>query len=429
MKVGVAQVDITPSEAVELSGFALREQPSIGVLDRLAVRAIYLTEGATELLWIHCDLIALSETTVASFRRWAKQRFRLGGPQVLLTATHTHSGPATIALREAGACDANYLEFLDGCFHAAAERASLDPVECEVVTTECCLDLAVHRCGPATIHTDPRVGLMGFRRPDGAFVAAIVNYSIHPVALGHGNRQVSGDLTGVAATEIARQLPGNPVVLVTNGACGNLNPPPVNVAPALMQEWAHRLAAAAVFGLHGAPVCREGRLRTMRRLVALPLDWLDAAGIEVFVARTLDRVPDDGFGRRVRAGVRAWADELLAALTAGRAPPRTQVAELHSVQLADVVLVGVNAEIFSVFTDWLRRDTGLAKVYTIGYANGDLGYLCTREAYPEGGYEVDLAHIFYGGYRFQAGALELLAREAAVLVRSLSKSPAAAALA
>ena len=417
MKAGVAQLEITPPPGGELSGFALRVQPATGVLDPLYVRALHLREGAERLLWLHCDLIGLNENTVARFRRWARQTLGLGGPQVLLTATHTHSGPATIALRDAGAMDARYLDYLDEQLQAAAGMAMREDTACTLVTGETECPLAIHRRGAATAHTDPRVAVLGFQRADGTFLAVVVNHAIHPVALGHVNRMVSADLPGAAAREIGRRLPGGPVVIMSNGACGNLNPPQINVAWEQMQEWGEQLGGRAVAALATATAGGDGLFVT-RRVVSLPLDWLDAAGIDAYIRRILATVPDDGFGQRVRSSVHAWGEELLAALARGQAP-HTREAELHVVQLGGVVLVGINAEIFSVFTDWLRRDTGLGKIYTVGYANGDMGYLCTREAYPEGGYEVDWAHIFYGGYRFQSGALEALAVEAGMLIRQL----------
>jgi len=87
-----------------------------------------------------------------------------------------------------------------------------------------------------------------------------------------------------------------------------------------------------------------------------------------------------------------------------------------------VVFVGANVELFSIFTEWLRREIG-GQVHVLGYANGDCGYLCPRAAYEEGGYEVETAHVFYGGDRFRAGGLERLAAEAVALVRRELASP------
>src|ERR1051326_8682691 len=86
------------------------------------------------------------------------------------------------------------------------------------------------RRGKASAHTDPIVSALGWRRGDGSFIAAVLNYAMHPVALGHLNRLVSADWCGYAAEKLSRELPGRPVVLVSNGAAGNLNPPGVSVA-------------------------------------------------------------------------------------------------------------------------------------------------------------------------------------------------------
>ncbi len=417
-RIGIAQVEITPERSIELSGFALRQQPSAGVLDPLFVRALRVQSAGVEFLWLHCDLLAVDEALVARFRRWARDKFGLEPAQVLLTATHTHSGPATVPLRAAGAPDVRYLEQLDEKLRSAAEMARMRSEECTLVSVEETFSLAVHRRGPATAHVDPRVAALGFKRRDGTFAAVVVNYAIHPVALGHSNRAVSADLPGAVALALSRQLPGQPVVLFANGACGNLNPPGENVAWTRVQEWGNQFAALLAPALQRArPV--PATLRLARRLVPLPLEYLDRAALDAAVAATLATVPDEGFGRRVRECVHGWGDDLRRELAEGRAAHRRD-AELHLVQIGDCVLAGVNAEVFSVFTDWLRRDTGLAKVYTLGYANGDMGYLCTRPAYAEGGYEVDMAHIFYGGYRFRIGALEQLADEAVAAIARLS---------
>ncbi len=117
--------------------------------------------------------------------------------------------------------------------------------------------------------------------------------------------------------------------------------------------------------------------------------------------------------------VEHWRSSLIAEVAAGRSQDHWQ-AELFGVGVGDSILVGANAEVFSEFTDWLRQRTG-RKICLIGYANGDIGYLPTRAACAEGGYEVEVAPLFYGGFRPQLGNLELLAQEATDLLRSLTR--------
>jgi neutral ceramidase len=85
------------------------------------------------------------------------------------------------------------------------------------------------------------------------------------------------------------------------------------------------------------------------------------------------------------------------------------------IRLADVWFVAVPAEIFSRFTDCLRQRTG-RRVFTIGYANGCIGYIPHAAAYEEGGYEVETAHFFYNRFRVKAGGLELLCDRAAGMI-------------
>src|SRR5262245_19056017 len=59
MNVGAAQIDITPQVGCELSGYAARVQPSVGVLDRLFAKAIYLQNESARLLWLQADVIAI----------------------------------------------------------------------------------------------------------------------------------------------------------------------------------------------------------------------------------------------------------------------------------------------------------------------------------------------------------------------------------
>jgi hypothetical protein len=415
--IGVSQVDITPKPGVELCGFAARMQPSTGVLDPLFAKAVHLSCSGTELLWVHCDLIGFDRSIVQDFRDWAREEYGLNGSQVLLTATHTHAGPGTIHLRESGEFNLEYVKFLQEQMRESTRQAMARKEECRLSVVENNLDLAVDRRKTASSHTDPRVMALGFQRANGSFAAVVVNYPIHPVALGPANRLISADIPGQVALALAKQLPGNPVVLVTNGACGNLNPPERNVRPEQVQQWGRRIASAVGDLLLKSKPREVTKFNLLRSAVPLPLEVLDAEGINHAAHRALQSaVPLAQWGDKYRRVVECWRQGLLK--TGHEKGSSYHEVELFSVRFNDVILVGVNAEVFSEFTDMLRRNSG-KKVYLLGYANGDIGYLPIRAAYAEGGYEVDEAHLFYGGFRVQSGGLERLALSATDLVDKL----------
>lgn len=419
MQVGTGQVEITPEIGAELSGFAVRSGPSTGVLDPLWARALSLTDGRQRLLWLHCDLIGFDHGIVTAFRERMARRRGFAAGEVLLTATHTHAGPCTIHLAEAGAYDEPYVQRLLDWLEAAADQALQKTEPCDVVHTEGRLALAIHRAHPAMAHTDPRVGIMGFKRGDGSFAAIIANYAMHPVSLGFNNRLISGDIYGQAAGELSARLPGQPVVLMTNGACGNLNPPAENVSPDQMRAWSRHLTEAILPPLLGAPAAgSSASLRIARASCSLPLDTLDHAGINACadaILRQTASAPDTPWNQKLRRAAELWRQSLDAAVASGRAAGAREI-EIFAVGLGPVVLLGINAELFSEFTDRLRRESG-RPVHCLGYANGDWGYLCPRPAYALGGYEVELAHLFYGAFRFSPGGLERIADAATALIR------------
>jgi len=155
----------------------------------------------------------------------------------------------------------------------------------------------------------------------------------------------------------------------------------------------------------------------LRISVKLPLEVLDVAGIRARARRALgDPKSLSEWGDKFKRVVRHWERSLL------RRPGATHHdAEIFGIRIGPAILLGINAEVFSEFTDMVRQRSGVDRCFIIGYANGDIGYLPTRAAYAEGGYEVDVAHFFYGGFRPGKGSLEILAREAANLARKIQK--------
>lgn len=421
MLAGAAQIDITPAVGVDLSGFAARVQPSTGVLDPLFTKALYVVEGDSRLLWLHADVISVERELTQRLRRWAYQRFSLATHQVMVSATHTHSGPVTVKLQEAGEYDPDFVEQLEKAMQQAAEAAIAQASPCEMTAVEGTSDLAVDRRGKASAHTDVQVCAVGFRRDDGRYLAVLMNYPIHSVALGPTNRSISADLHGQMASCLSQQLLGEPVVLATNGACGNLNPPAENVPLTQVAEWGARIAAGVLTSLRTAPAIAPPRVATASMIVALPADALTPDEIAAHAAKVLTYAgPLSEWGDKFRRATTHWQDTMTAAVRRGDELQNHEV-ELLAVALGPLVFVGVNAEMFSTFTDLLRKAVS-TQVYTVGYANGNIGYIPARAAYDEGGYEVEVAHLFYGGFRPKCGGLELLAQQGASLARELMRN-------
>ncbi len=106
-----------------------------------------------------------------------------------------------------------------------------------------------------------------------------------------------------------------------------------------------------------------------------------------------------------------------------RGAPSRVLTDLQALQIGPVSLVAIGAEVFSRMAGELRAAHGPC-TYVVGYANGDLGYLPFREIYDEGGYEVDMAYMFYANFMIAPGAYEMLRDRAVELLNALKDSVA-----
>ncbi|HTL29901.1 MAG TPA: hypothetical protein VL282_11795 [Tepidisphaeraceae bacterium] len=416
MKIGAGRVQITPDVGMELSGFLARQQPSTSVLDPLFAKALFIEHEGQRLLWLHADILGFDRPFVARFREWVAEHLQVRADHILLSATHTHSGPTQYELINCGRRDAKYVEILFERMTTVAKWAA-DLVEpAKLVTAVDQLSLAIDRRKKASAHTDPRVTGVGFRRADGTFIAAILNYAMHPVALGARNRAISADWCGHAAARAAEILPGNPIVLMTNGAAGNINPPSENVSVDQVRTWGYAVADAIAPKLAHASA-DEPALAVRSCDVLMPLEIWNESQIDAAAQKQIGAVKlPEGWGARYVDAIRTWQHNRKAALAHG-VKDKTEI-EIQVVRLGPLTFVTAAGEFFSRYADLIREESG-KDVHIIGYANGNFGYVATSAAYDEGGYEIDSAHFFYNTFRARRGAFEQLARDAGKLVRQL----------
>ncbi|MBO0699490.1 MAG: hypothetical protein J2P46_13930, partial [Zavarzinella sp.] len=92
LKVGAAAVVITPPEGTPLAGY-YSERGSKTVLDDISAKAIVLQVGDTKAALVVCDLISLPRHVVTEARRQIEHATGIPGSHVMLSATHTHTGP------------------------------------------------------------------------------------------------------------------------------------------------------------------------------------------------------------------------------------------------------------------------------------------------------------------------------------------------
>src|SRR5262245_60493927 len=94
-KVGLARVKITPERPVHMAGYASRDRPFEKVTADLYAKALALEDrDGTLAVLVTTDLIGLPAAIAEPVCARLADRAGLKREQVLLTSSHTHTGPA-----------------------------------------------------------------------------------------------------------------------------------------------------------------------------------------------------------------------------------------------------------------------------------------------------------------------------------------------
>jgi hypothetical protein len=420
LRAGYAAVEITPPAGVDMTGFIAREGPCLGRRDPLEVRALVFEDGAGRRVAVAaCDLIGLGRHTVARVRRRVAAAAGIPPEGQLFNCSHTHAGPETGVLTTIGAPDPAYLESLEARLGDAliAAAARLVPVRLHVGTTEVPDGLVLNRV---------------FRRIDdpGRYdrqlvavrvepVATIVAFACHAVALGSRERYASADFVAPLRRALegagADGAPASGPVVYLNGCGGDVNPAGMDArgedaceALGLGLARAARTALAAAGPASGAPPVVDGR----QEWVTLPFQPLRTPGeAATILAAGQERIATQSPGSPAYRGTRVTDVEyplrLLRLHYGSETLPEVR-AEVQALKIGPLAVVALPGEIFSSLGRAIKAGSpfGAPRTLVAGWANDNVGYVPDAEAYPLGGYEVDLASRYYGhpaGWAPEAG--------------------------
>src|SRR5208282_2025556 len=92
---GVAVSDISPRKPLFLAGYPHVPRTSTGIHDKLLASALYLSDGTAPLLLLGVDILFISPQSADLCRKRISTKTGVPARNILISATHTHSGPLT----------------------------------------------------------------------------------------------------------------------------------------------------------------------------------------------------------------------------------------------------------------------------------------------------------------------------------------------
>jgi hypothetical protein len=210
---------------VPLGGYAFREGVSVGTHDPITATALVVRQGRSAAAIVSVDLVAVTSALRQRVLALLEVDPGLRPEQVLLAATHTHSGPGGphTDLHDGGAY---YDPDTAGRLAATIARAVRDAHrDIEPVSVRAWAGMASGVASDrvrAVVDVSVPTAVAVLSTPGGRTIGAVANYACHPTVLDEANLEFSADYVDAARRRLRERL-GTPVVLFLNGACGDLS--------------------------------------------------------------------------------------------------------------------------------------------------------------------------------------------------------------
>ncbi len=434
-RAGVGRVTITPPLTVPHAGWgAATHLFPEGIETDLWATVLVLEDGHARAAVVDLDLVTISTEEARAIAIAVAAELGIPPDQVRVSVTHNHTGPpGSRSHLKAGteALQRYYQavpEFSAGAARIAKEN--LRPARIGIGSGQS--RVAVNRREDAPggrIATgvnvkgtiDPEVFVLRIDGTDGAPLAAVVGYTMHPTTAGPTFRRITADWPGHLKRTV-EQLTGATCVFA-QGATGNVGPGPEGYTD--KAEVIRRLgtlvgyeAARVHLSLHvpavefvheriwesGAPLGKwisrsaaspEPVVRTRTVPLSLPLreqpSPAEAEARSAEAQRTLQALVDRGAPAREVEAATFVAKR--ANMVVGRARAyhgRTEHAvTLHLLRVGPAVFAGIPAEPFAEIALAIKAKSPFPYTWFGGYTGGWAGYIPIAEEYPRGGYEVD----------------------------------------
>jgi hypothetical protein len=409
LAAGAATVDITPGKPMSLYGYPHVPRLSTGVGDPLLSVAVCLESAGSAVLCIANDVIFVSRATTARVRDRVSAETGIPAGHILIGATHTHSGPATVDYVSNSddptvpKVDAAYLACLEDAMSRAAIQAwqSRRPAEAAFISADA-TGIGTNRHHPDG-PSDLSVPVLGIRdRATGEPIALLLVCTMHPTVLHADSTLVSGDFPAYARSYLQQNVVGASCpIAYFMGAAGDQSPRHVTRANtfAEAERIGHILGRAVETALGTAHYTSHLPLAAGQAWVDLPRrvppPLAEAEQLMHHARARLEQKMRDG---SPAADVRTaecdlfGAEETVAIARAAEQGRLTQAladclpAEIQVLAIGSHRLVGWPGEFFVEFAARLRDP--FPEAHVISCANGDLqGYIVTQEAVDQQRYE------------------------------------------
>ncbi len=430
LRAGAAAVTITPPMGTPMAGY-YSERGAQGVHDDLHAKAIVLEQGGTTAALVALDLIAAPRDLVEDTRAAIDRVCRVRGASVMISATHSHTGPVVDTNNRFGGNSVlvkSYRASLPGKIAEAVRLAESRLAPVAVFTargreTSIAFNRRFHmkdgtvgwnpgKGNPNILKAagtiDPDVPVLYFETADQKPVATYVNYAVHLDNI--GAPIISADMPATLSRCLADFKGPEMITVFTAGCCGDVNHIDVHWKEAQRgfgnpARMGTILAGEVLRAWPRLTSFESAPLRVKSTTVRLALPELKDGEVEK--ARAIVARMDGEPARRPAFMEMVWAFKVLDVFERNGKPHEVEV---QAIALGnEVAWVALPGEVFTELGLAIKQDSPFPCTIVAELANALVGYIPSRRAYPQGNYEVVSARCAEGsGERLVDAAVTML---------------------
>jgi hypothetical protein len=431
---GAAHADITPELGHDLAGW-IEPRPATRRDSPILAHALVLSDGTEQIALLTCDLVGIPDDLTERIHAAIERACGIPAKNVFIFPTHNHYGPSVwgnyAQTSQANSVEQQYEQALPDrmaqAVHAAKDalRPAHLGIGYDAEATHACnsrywrKDGTINWVSERGTHwasdsgpLDPEIAVLRVMDDQDHTIAALYRYACHANAEEqNGWTTISWDWAGYASQAIENAMGGEALFLV--GTCGNIHPKAMNKGVARVMG--ADIGAAAVRAARNAQPVAHSPLVVRRRDLKLPArDWntLSEQQIEIFVSQARETYDDKTYT--------AVRDVFLNKLYELRTSSETQglVLPLSAIVLGELAIICIPGELFVELGLEIKKHSPFKHTLVVEILSAYRGYLPTRKAFAEGGYQTAV------GARIAPGGGEQIVGAAVALLEELNQSTA-----
>ena len=422
VKINYVLRHITPTSEREviLAGYN-RIRKAEGIKDDLKLKVLKIEDGSEIFLIISLDLIWVDQDFIDEVTTLLHLQYDIPRKNILISCSHSHSTPETrsntfyIVPK-----DILYVVFVKNCLLDAVSEVLKSSYEYVIEFSKLETNFSINRRLKRLDRTHLKKGRIKFgimNRPNHKgycdnlisvlwFIPKdkkkkkilVWNYACHPT-MNKGNF-ITADFPGIVNTELGKILEDTEEGIFLQGFAANITP--YQIKKVKLNKFTPSGIYEYLFDrIQFNKDIDYQKIKEVGQEIATQIVNSQRTCIEENIRLSsqyefweipIDRSEGDKLLRNYTNSTIEYEKEYAKFIKQSRLVKKVPQLVIQRLSLTPLIhILAINAEVFAEYSGWIRSQlqNKNGMVLTVGYANGMIGYLPTKRALHEGGYETD----------------------------------------